>query len=86
MRILKTYGNEYNNDIPFVDLRFNNGIYTLNAIQYPYEYELVIGRRYTNKKLPGYIIIAISKLKETMIKCKDKNYSNSIKLKGAWEL
>lgn len=86
MNILRTWGNDNRTDKPFIDLRYDNGLYTLNAIMWPYEYELVIGRRYTNKKLPEYINIVLKRLRSTLNKCGDGKFCESIRINKGWDL
>lgn len=81
------YGNPLDHNNPFVDLRRNEGVYTVNAIFGQYEYEYEIGKRWFRRDIPKYIMFSLQKLLEMINRCNtDKTYAYTIRLEQPFEM
>lgn len=73
------------NDV-FVDLRKTDNGYTVNAIKWPYEYEMYIGKRWLTKKIPSYISTSLTGLATVIERSfKDPSYKDSIKVNNLFD-
>lgn len=79
------HGSDLDTKTPFVDLRKKDGAYTVNAVLFPYEYELEIGKRYIARTLPAKIQSALEGLSRVISRSdKDNDYKESIRIGGGW--
>lgn len=81
------HGNPEDFQKPFVELRRKNGLYTINAIQWPVEHETVIGERWFERDTGKYVRIGLNALGLTMDKMVNQHgFADSIKLDRDWKI
>lgn len=75
------YGRADNPREPFIDLRRNNGDYTINAIHWPFEFEMPLGRRWFRKRLSTYIADGLAGLETVERRAhSDEQYREAIRI------